>query len=254
MYQRNFTKNDQFAIVVLSSDRYEVLWPEFFVRLFKNWKTHWDIYLVTNSKLACIDGVVNKAVGHEDNWSESLRAALTEIHYEYVFILLDDIYIKKNINETILEETCDFIKNFSVNYLNTKSIPFPKGQRVSANIRKVDPGEHDRASLVNAFWKRTYLTSLLQDKETPWEFERNGTQRALVHEDYYGTTKPMLSFNHMVIGGQLTMPLASGEVGDFTYIPKLKLLKYKVRTKVANITYRILHKRFHKIINRAFGQ
>ncbi len=203
----------KYTIVVASCDSYEPLWPAFFRRFFKYWpEPHPQIVLITNNKSPKIDNVNIIKVGNEKNWSGGLLNGLSKIEDEYIFLLLDDIFIDKKIKIDQLNYLTKFIEEKKINYLNTKGLPYPRGKKIEKNIREVVQGSHYRASLCNAFWNKNILSSLLKDGESPWEFEVNGTKRSEVITNFFGTNYPLIEFKHVVVRGQKATQLPKNEV------------------------------------------
>jgi len=204
------SKMIDYSILVLSCDKYSSLWPIFFERFNKYW-THNPsrIYLVTNHLEPKLPNVTNLAVGDDVDWSTNLLNALSRIDTEYVYILLEDIYINKPVDLAYLEDVFKCIQELSPNYVNTKALPAPQGRKFSSRIREVVKGSHYRASLCNVFWKKEALLKLIIPGETPWEFERRGSERSNTLDDFYSTTKNMLEFDHVIIGGKVARNVVS---------------------------------------------
>lgn len=204
--------NKKYSVLVVSCDKYESLWPAFFERFFKYWPTPYPtIYLVTNNKNATFDNVTTLMVGNENNWSKGLADALAMINDEYVYLLLDDIFIDEVVKEERLELLAKFCQKNNAGYLNTKGTPYPRGKDMGDKIKEITIGSHYRASLCNAFWKRSTLEFLLKDGESPWQFEINGTKRAEVLDSFYGTTDELIKYKHVVVGGKLAVKLGKNE-------------------------------------------
>ena len=193
-----------YSIVVLSCDKYCSLWPGFFNRLSKYWTdTPAATYLVTNHLSPEIPNVTNLAIGEDVDWSSNLLNALSRIDTDYIYILLEDVYVNKVVDKAYLDDVFKCITELSPNYVNTKALPAPRGRRFGSRIREVVKGSHYRASLCNAFWKKDVLLELIVPGETPWEFERRGSERSNAYDGFYGTTNNMLEFDHIIIGGRV---------------------------------------------------
>ncbi len=232
----------EYAIVVVSCDKYKSLWDGFFNRFFKFWpKPYPSTFLVSNFTKSNIKNIKSIRVKNINNWSKGLHLALSEIKEEFVYILLDDIFIDSEINESRLNELLNFCKKTNANYLNTKGIPYPRGKVAGNKIREIIKGSHYRASLCNAFWKTETLKSILKSGETPWQFELNGTLRSELYDGFYGTTDELVKYLHVIIGGKLAIKLPKDEIGiaqiknQFTkmnYLEKLILNLSKIRGRI----------------------
>lgn len=233
---------NKYAIIVVSCDKYNCLWDAFFNRFFKYWpKPELPIFLISNQISSSVKNVKSIRVKNINNWSKGLCIALSEIKEEFVYLLLDDIYIDYEINESRLIELVNFLEKGNVNYLNTKGTPYPRGKTAGNKIREIIKGSHYRVSLCNAFWRTETLKSLLKSGENPWQFELNGTLRAEALDGFYGTTDELINYLHVIVGGKLAINLPREELGikhienQFTkmnYLEKLILSLSKIRGKI----------------------
>lgn len=200
-----FIKMVDFSILILSCDKYSPLWQPFFYRFKKYWPNSYKkVYLLSNFLNTNIEGVENIKIGEDKDWSSNLLKGINLIDSEYIFILLDDVFLKKKIDKFYLESLITFIERFKPNYLNTKSEPIPKGEKVSEYTWEIIKGSHYRCSISNSFWNKKMLINLLVEGESPWEFERNGSKRSNFYNGFYGTKKSLLDFHHVIIGGKLS--------------------------------------------------
>jgi hypothetical protein len=193
-----------YSILVLSCDKYSSLWDSFFERLDRHWPNDSaQRYLLTNHLNPDFPGVKNIRIGDDVDWSSNLIKALSTIESEYVYILLEDVFINRDIDQAYFKSALACIDLAKPNYVNTKALPMPRGPNHSRLVREVVKGSHYRASLCNAFWKKEMLLTLLMPGESPWEFERRGSERSNSHADFYGTVKNIMEFHHIIIGGKV---------------------------------------------------
>lgn len=197
--------NISYSVLVLSCDKYSWLWQAFFERFNKFWpEKDVKINLLTNHKKCDLPNVNTIDIGEDVDWSTNLLRGIQKINERYIFITFEDVYLCNNVDTTFFDDLKKFIHENNVEYLNTKANPRPKTYGSSQKIVRLKQGMHYRASLANAFWRKDVLLSILREGETPWEFEHNGTARSNKYERFYGTTIPLLSFDHIVVGGRLT--------------------------------------------------
>jgi hypothetical protein len=224
-----------YSIVVLSCDKYSSLWPSFFARLSKYWTdTPAATYLVTNHLEPDLPNVTILAIGEDVDWSSNLLNALSRIDTDYIYILLEDVYVNKIVDKAYLDDVFKCITELSPNYVNTKALPVPRGLKFGTRIREVVKGSHYRASLCNAFWKKDMLLELIIPGETPWEFERRGSERSNTHGGFYGTTRNMLEFDHIIIGGKVARDVVAIEdvvnseiLKDFTILSRFRWISFR---------------------------
>ncbi len=212
---------------------------------------------MTNNKNASIEKVKTLMVGNENNWSKGLADALDLVTDDYVFLLLEDIFIEKDVNEDRLDQLVEFCYKYGANYLNAKGTPYPGGASVGNKIAELIKGSHYRASLCNAFWKTTALKNLLLDGETPWQFEINGTKRSEMLDKFYGTKDELVCYKHVIVGGKLAADLADSEIGiedirsRFEMMSYLERLKFKITRIRSGLFCRLVPPKFQtQIRNR----
>ena len=110
-------KKSDYAILVLSCDKYEPCWTPFFTLLDKYFTNHPKVYLVTETKKCEYCETINV---DSDIWSKRFLEALRKIKNEYVLVMLDDFFIRDyvdvdRIND--IEFTDDIIcYNFELEY------------------------------------------------------------------------------------------------------------------------------------------
>ena len=225
-----------YCLLILSCDKYSSLWSPFFDRLKKYWPNDGATrYLVTNYMDPDIEGVEILRLGEDIDWSSNLQKALHEIESEYIFILLEDIFIKRKVDLNLLQTSLSFLDGAKPNYLNTKSRPRPRGAWHGSLIREIVKGSHYRSSVTNVFWRKETLLNLLVSGETPWKFEKNGSIRSNLYDGFYGMTNKLLDFHHIIIGGKLARNITniddvcSSQISeDFSVLSKNKWIIFKL--------------------------
>ena len=198
-----------YSLIVLSCDKYQALWEPFFLRFNKHWPPQNESrYLVTNYLRPELEGVKTISIGEDLDWSSNLIKVLSSVSGEYVFIILEDVFLKEPPNYDRMAEVMRCLRETNANYVNTKGVPTPRGKYYDKHVREVTKGSHYRVSLGNAFWKKEILLKLLVVGESPWEFERNGTVRSDEFDKFFGTTDDVLSYHHVMIGGKVARDVA----------------------------------------------
>lgn len=193
-----------YSILILSCDKYSSLWQPFFLRFNKYWPNKKEPrYLITNHKEPIYENTKTICIGEDVDWSSNLLRALEQVNSEYVFIILDDVFLKRAIDQKFLSDILNFIQKYNPNYLNTKPRPKPRGPEKGDLARELVKGSHYRSSITNAFWKKEILQNILIPGESPWQFEKIGVQRSNIYSDFYGTKKSLLFYDHIVVGGYL---------------------------------------------------
>lgn len=114
-------------------------------------------------------------------WSKRMKNILQRIETEYVLITCDDHFIVSPVN------TMEFEKTFSIMKKNKKITTISFVPHISPDEKTKWIGNFGlwkmnksfRVNLDTAIWRKNKLERLLRDDEDIWQFEVNGTERAL---------------------------------------------------------------------------
>lgn len=206
--------NDKVTIVVSSCDKYEDLWDPFFIILKKMWKGLGDIPIVLNteSKGYSYEGLQIKtlhlyAPEEEVSWTQRLKHTLENISTDYVVTLLDDFFMKDNVDVPRL------IKNVEWMESNKHISAFYYMETFTPNIRDGKYESFERRPLFGtykfncqaALWRRNRLIKYLDHDETPWEWEQYGTWRSYRH--------PFELFYSQIAGEKYVFPYIHNAAG-----------------------------------------
>ena len=193
------------SILVSSSDAYSDLWTPFFTLFRRNWPDcPYPVYLGTNQAQFDHRGVRTLNAGADESWSKNLRFFLSQIDSDYVLFLLEDFFLVKRVPTPLVSEQLMSLHTLGGAMLRLFPNPPPhlrvKGHSGIGSVHRFAPF---RVSAQAALWKRADLLALLADGESPWEFERNGTDRSRSRsEGFYCTYKPVLPYIHVVEQGR----------------------------------------------------
>ena len=160
------------AVVVLSCDKNEELWPIFKHCLDKYWPSHPNTYLLTET----IESPDIKTINIDypiSQWSRRIRESLELVPENKVVFICDDCFLDKPVNVEKLEKCFDMLS-----LDNTASINF----ELLVDYRDIEcPFEgfklksYESAYVVSflcGIWNKDKLISLLSDKDIdPWTLE-----------------------------------------------------------------------------------
>lgn len=175
-------KND-LSVLILSCDKYSHLLPYFSILFDKYWElgNQCEKYISTETTILEHDNY-ESILTNETNWTLSTKIALSKIKTPYVFVVLDDFYLFKPFpaNEIIRglkivkEENLDkFIYHYPHVAFDGKLEPTKYGN----DIGKVRQHNEYTMTLQFSIWNVEFFKLCLFEKESPWEFEINGTKR-----------------------------------------------------------------------------
>jgi len=192
-----------FAVLVLSCDKYSDLWDGFFSLFFRNFNYDAKLYLANNFKKYQYKDKSIEIIncGEDKNWSNHLISALKHLNEDFIFIILEDLYIVECIKKEEIFKVIEF--SIAENIQHLKYSAFPVGDLgFKKGYKKYSPGMPYSVS-VCGIWNKNYLLSLLLDGESAWDFEINGSYRSkFSNERFYCPIKPLIDYINMVEKGR----------------------------------------------------
>lgn len=198
---------NKFSVIILSCDNYFSLIPNFLKLYNKNFPyDDLDVYIVSESSE--IAGFENYKFVKKSNkfWSKRLKETLVDIKTEYVLIFNDDYWIFKEINQNLIGELFDFVLEKKVDFVDyiedpnlTDKYNLSKiNNHSSLDFYRLTPNKK-YAYIVNAhyIYKREFLINILQENESPWEFENFASFRVkkIFTKKYYNIFRFTWKYN-----------------------------------------------------------
>lgn len=176
-------RNDKMSILVCSCDKYADIWTPMFKMFFKFWSDcPYKVYLMTNHKKCENERVISLNIGDDISWSLGFRKALQMIEEEYVFVIMEDYILKKSVDYKDFEDLIDYMKAENAVCVRTMPSLYADepgyGMFKQIRIGEVKRNDPYRISLQAGMWNRNYLISIIDDKDSAWEFEHMGSKRS----------------------------------------------------------------------------
>ena len=193
------------AVLVVSCDRYRDLWTPFFALFWRYWPDcPFPVYLGSNFATHADKRVKSLSAGEDQSWSKNLRFFLENIDAQYVLLLLEDFFLNRQPPTSSLLENLAALHKLNGTVLRLYPHPKPnKRLKGYPAIGSLHPSAPYRVSTQPAIWNRTGLLALLQEDESPWQFEQQGTIRSQRKLDgFYSTYAPIVSYHHVVERGE----------------------------------------------------
>lgn len=181
------------TILVCSCDSYSDLWEPFFKLLKKYWKDcPYKIVLNTESKvfqyegldIACYSLFPEKQVPY----GERMLAHLNHIETPYVLILMDDFFIRKNVDVERIQQCKHWMMHnsdiavFSFAYvpdsMNIEDSQYPGFEK------RPQYGEY-KVNLQCGLWRIDALKKYIKPHVNPWQLELLGTQQTFWSNDIF---------------------------------------------------------------------
>jgi hypothetical protein len=197
---------NQIAVLVLSCDKYSDLWPTFFALFERFWPDcPYDIYLQTNFLVFQESkNVKSLKIGVDKTWSDGLKKSLMNLtKYEYVLILLEDMFLSAIIDDKKLKLITEQFINMDGNFITLINEPKPD-KPINKHFGIISKNAMYRSTTTAALWKKSVLLDLLVDTESAWQFEKVGSSRSDKYEGFYSVNQDLFKFVHGVIKGKWT--------------------------------------------------
>jgi hypothetical protein len=193
-----------FAILIVSCDKYRDLWEPFFETFWQQWPDcPYPVYLQSNTVKytgAHKSRVINLLTGEDKNWSSSMHVTLPQIPQKYIFMWNEDLFFSSPVKTKSFERYFSYMKKLKAKHIHYRCIP-----ATTKYTEKGDLGVYDRKmpyrSIVMGFWDTQYLSQLILDGETPWQFEIMGSYRTSYDDGFFCATEKLVDFVHMAEKG-----------------------------------------------------
>jgi hypothetical protein len=248
------------ALIVSSCDRYQDLWVPYFNLLFSNWPDcPFRIFLVSNNVTFYHPKVTTLLTGDDCSWSHQLRAALKQLHFDYIFFTLEDFFLRETVKTEEILNAVNMLHNLNGSMLRLVPMPPPNESLLnSVNIGLINSGAQYRVSTQAAIWLRKELLAILADGESIWEFELKGSRRSDNRAGYYSYWKSIFPYKHHVIERGKWFKNEAKRFGglkigcDFKkrkIMNRVEMTKWRL-TKGANIILSIFPPKFDSMIRK----
>lgn len=180
------------AILVLSCDKYSDLWDDFFNLKERFWSDcPYPCYLATDTLDYQRDGVKLIHFGNIRTWSICARKALEQIEEPYVALFLEDAFIYKKIDTSIVASNLQFCIDHKSDFLTMERNRMEKAltpeDQVTPHIWRIYRHRKYGIDTSAAIWKKNFLMKELEKEDcNAWQFEVNYCKEAESEEGLQG--------------------------------------------------------------------
>lgn len=185
-------------ILVCSCDKNEDIFYIFYHCMEKYWKNHPEIIYATES----IKNPYYKTISYNiplENWTIRIRKTLEEINDDKILLMIDDCFIRNNVDEKRIEYIKDKLTGNIAMFNFEKSFDVNDEKTDIEGFKKRKHGSSYEVSLLCGLWQKEKLIKILERNTNPWEIELKqknyGFDFYINSEDYiidwgYKTFKP----------------------------------------------------------------
>lgn len=197
----NNTSSPHLAILVLSCDKYSDLWNDFFNLKEKFWPNcPYKCYLATDTVDYKREGVELIHFGNIRTWSICAYKALEQIPEEYVALFLEDAFIYKKIDSSVIAEDFQFAIDHRADYITLERNRMEKKltpeDQMSPHIWRIYKHRKYGIDTSAAIWDKRFLMKELEKEDcNAWQFEVNycrdaESERGLQGEIFFDERQP----------------------------------------------------------------
>lgn len=180
------------AILVLSCDKYSDLWDDFFNLKERFWPDcPYPCYLATDTLEYNRKGVQLIHFGNIRTWSICAREALKQIREPYIALFLEDAFIYKMIDSSIIDDDLQFAIEQKADFLTLERNRMQKSltakDQLAPHIWRIDRHRKYGIDTSAAIWEKSFLICALEKEDcNAWQFEVNYCEESETEEGLQG--------------------------------------------------------------------
>lgn len=180
------------AILVLSCDKYCDLWDDFFNLKERFWSDcPYPCYLATDTIDYQREGVQLIHFGNIRTWSICARKAIEQITEPYIALFLEDAFIYKKIDTSIIANDLQFAIEEKADFLTLERNRMQKSltieDQVAPHIWRIARHTKYGIDTSAAIWEKGFLIKELEQEDcNAWQFEVNYCKEAASEEGLKG--------------------------------------------------------------------
>lgn len=235
---------DLLTIICVSCDEYADMWPNFFKCKQRYWPDcEFETVLVNNELIVDISGIKVINCGINAQWSTRTRMALEQINTKYVCFMLEDFWISKKVDNSLIAEVLNTMEDDGLKYYKLDSFSKIKTRHYKStdHLYEIPSTLKYGISLLTAIWDREYFLQMLGKEDyNPWLFEasRNKEVAQSQTEKLLGVydNRDILHICHMVVQGHY-LPVSAKKMIKQGIV--LNTEKRKVYCGIAYWKYRV---------------
>lgn len=168
-------KSEQLSIIIYSCWKNREMWEIFSVLFRKYWKDcPYQIILVTD-KIHHTDEkyVFTKIIEKDDTWALMIKEAIKQAETPYVMLWMDDYLLCDYINNSDIEKQLERAINLHAGNMRLVESPKCNGKyNNNDRIGYYKIGEAYSLSTQVGIWDANFLSKIIKDEWSAWEFER----------------------------------------------------------------------------------
>lgn len=195
------------AYVVLSCDPFSDIWDAYGELFNRYWPDcPYDKYLASHHKAFEKFGFSPILIGEDKSWSYGLKVVLNHLlgkGYKYVIPAFDDFMLVGPVKTQIIVEAAEEFIKIDGSKLGLEPELSPKLIHYNDYFGKIPNRVPYRSTIGFAIWNINRLLSIIDEKESAWEFEKEGVERSFSLDDLYCIYSPAFEYLNLIIKRKL---------------------------------------------------
>lgn len=195
------------ALLVMSCDKYSSVWYPYFELIKKYWPEHPSkVYLSSETRGYTCPGIDITVINSNkvEPWSKRLYDVLQTIPEEYIIFSLEDFFLLGPVDNARILECVEWMKsdNTIAECRLTNYDTVNEGEYYKDTDFRICPSEHPyRVDTQIAVWRKSFMMSIINQMETPWQFEPRASQRSKQLPDklLWFSPRKALSLDEMIV-------------------------------------------------------
>lgn len=187
---------DKCTVIINTCDKYEDAWFPFFELVKKYWKgCTYSFILNTETKNFVYDGlnvtVINCNSLQAKSWGARFKNCLNKIESKYVILLLEDFFLQENVNQKELDDCINMMdSNDKIKVIYFKQIDgYTDIYKQNPRYFHMKENKRYKLNLQAGIWRKNDLYSLIDNNDSPWSFEEEGSKRVDTKDIYLCSTR-----------------------------------------------------------------
>ncbi len=169
---------------------------------------HFEGFTLLGRGERSLAGFTQLALKWPGTWSSDVRQAVEQLVTPYVLLWIDDLVPVRVLDLDGILKRVHWLAAAGGHYLRLVPFPSGTGPEVFPGIREIPRGSLYRTSTVLSVWRRETLLAILNDAESAWQLELDGSRRSDAFPGFYACDRPHLEYVNLVVKG-LVDPVAA---------------------------------------------
>lgn len=199
--------DNRIAYVVISCDPFSDIWDAYGELFNRFWPDcPYDKYLASHQKSFDKYGFSSILIGEDKSWSYGLKVVLNQLlekGYKYVIPAFDDFMLVGPVKTQIITDAVEEFIKIDGSKLGLEPELSPKLLHYNDYFGKIPNRVPYRATIGFAIWNINRLLSIIDERESAWEFEKEGVERSFVLDDFYCIYEPAFKYINLIIKRKL---------------------------------------------------